>query len=209
MKRKRLILFLVTGIVVLGVGISIIYLQLSKPRMFTFEECESMGGEAWLVDIYHPDICPACAEYRDCQLTYNDYTEACPECYDVCPACQESYPYDSCHEDYYDSCRNCENEYLHDFEDEEERYRLCPTCEDYTNCREDISTKRENCPPCIACEECKEKNKKYTDISEVCPQIIPCVECMNSSWPYPDRCPGGKKSIGEISDAATWFLCCK
>lgn len=208
MKRKRLILFLVIGVLVLGVGYAVLYMR-NKPRMFTFEECESMGGEAWLVDIYHPDICPACAEYRACELVYNDYSEVCPECYEACPACQDSYPYDSCHEDYYDSCRNCENEYLHDFEDDEEKYRLCPTCEDYKNCREEITSKRKNCPPCIACEECKEKNKKYTDIGEVCPQVTPCGECMSDNFPYPDQCPGGKESVGEISDAATWFLCCK
>jgi len=55
----------------------------------TFEECEHAGGTAWRVDLYHPDICSACAEYQECQTKFNDYLEERNREYsvlrDVCP----------------------------------------------------------------------------------------------------------------------------
>lgn len=65
------------------------------------------------------------------------------------------------------------------------------------------------CPSCAEYQVCKEENNEYPDIREVCPQIIPCSECMEANFPYPDTCPDGREKVGEISDAAIWFQCCK
>jgi hypothetical protein len=116
MSRKFLLLG--TALLVLLIGFGAIYWRSSRPRKLTFAECEKSGGTAWVVDIYHPEICPACVEYQACAAKY-DYSQ------------------------------------------------------------------------------------------ENCPQLIPCSECMQDQFPYPDKCPGGKEKIGEISDAAIWFLCCK
>jgi hypothetical protein len=188
---------------------SIILIQQNEPQQLTFAECEELGGVVWQIDLYHPDICPSCAEYRVCESEYNDYQDVCPECYEACPECQNSYSlYESCPE-CYGLCQTCENNYLNDFENETQRYRLCPECQICDQCREELNIVIMNCPPCISCDECKEENKRYTDIEEVCPQIIPCTECLERIGPYPDNCPSGREKIGEISDVATWFQCCQ
>ena len=65
------------------------------------------------------------------------------------------------------------------------------------------------CSSCAEYQACEEENKGYSDIRDVCPQVAACTECLESNFPYPDRCPDGKEKIGEISDAAIWFQCCK
>jgi len=67
----------------------------------------------------------------------------------------------------------------------------------------------EICSACAEYQTCKAENKTASDIREVCPQVNACTECVTENFPYPDRCPGGKEKIGEISDAAIWFQCCK
>jgi hypothetical protein len=121
-KKQRIILLAMVFLVV-GIGLTLSYLKLEadRSRKITFEECEKAGGTAWLVNLYHPDICPACAELRACE----------------------------------------------------------------------------------------EKNKDAADIRDACPQVIPCTQCLDQNFPYPDRCPDGLQKIGEISDAAIWFQCCK
>jgi hypothetical protein len=122
MTKQRLIL-LVIGVLMVSIGFTVYYLKLKSDgsRKLTFAECEKAGGKAWAVDIYDPDICPACAEYA----------------------------------------------------------------------------------------VCAEKNTDASDLRQVCPQVIPCSACMERNFPYPDRCPDGLQKIGEISDAAIWFQCCK
>ena len=120
MTKKRMIL-LGLCLLVLSIGFTIFYLQSRGSRKITFEDCENAGGTAWAVDLYDPDICPDCAEYRVCE----------------------------------------------------------------------------------------QKNRAVSDIREACPQVNACVECMNRNSFYPDRCPGGLQKIGEISDAAIWFQCCR
>lgn len=209
MSKRSIFLLTGLGILALGIGFAIGYQIQSRPEWITFEACANAGGEAWQVDIYHPDICPMCAAYQACEQAHNDYRDVCPECYAACPECQEAYSvYESCPE-CYGPCQNCQNEYRNDFESEEERYRLCPECELCDTCREDIETKKANCPACLSCNECKQENKKFSDIREVCPQIFACTECQNEFFPYPDKCPAGKENIGKISDAAIWFQCCK
>jgi hypothetical protein len=119
--KKRIMLLLGIGLLALGIGIATLYAKFNSSRKITFEECVHAGGTAWLVDLYHPDICSSCAEYQACE----------------------------------------------------------------------------------------EKNKGYSDIRDVCPQVTACTECIESNFSYPDRCPDGRKKIGEISDAAIWFQCCK
>jgi hypothetical protein len=207
--KKRIILFVGFIFLVLGIGFVAFFFKNEKSPMITFEECENAGGVAWRADFYHPDICPSCAEYLECELEYNDYSLECPECYGTCQECQDQYSlYESCLE-CYGPCQGCENEYLSDFESETERYELCSECERCDRCREEIETEKLNCLPCTSCNKCKKEHKKYTDIREVCPQIVACVECASQNFPYPGKCPDGKEKIGEISDAAIWFQCCK
>ena len=121
MKKKQIILLLGMGLLALGIGITFFYLKFSSSREITFEECANAGGVAWRVDLYHPDICSACAEYQTCE----------------------------------------------------------------------------------------EENKGVSDIRDVCPQVVACTECLERNFPYPATCPDGREKIGEISDAAIWFQCCK
>lgn len=120
MTKKRKI-FLGICLLFLSIGFIIVYLQSRGSRKITFEECDNAGGTVWAVDLYDPDICPACAEYRVCE----------------------------------------------------------------------------------------QENEGASDIREACPQVIACAECLDRNSLYPDRCPGGLQKIGEISDAAIWFQCCR
>lgn len=209
--NKRESYILITGLIILITLILAIaiYARQNRSRPITFAECEEIGGVAWRVDLYHPDICSSCAEYRECEALYNDYRDLCPDCYGPCQECQDGYSlYESCPE-CYGPCQNCQNKYLNEFKDDEERYRLCPECKICTECREQLNDQVMNCPACVSCNQCKEGNKKYSDITEVCPQIHACGECMEGNSPYPDKCPNGEKKIGEISDAAIWFQCCR
>jgi|SRR3989338_252996 len=61
------------------------------------------------------------------------------------------------------------------------------------------------CPTCESCYECGGDSYNFTN----CPNCDTCFECMKQNFPYSDKCPGGQKKIAEISDAATWFQCCK
>lgn len=118
--RKKIILFLAV-IITISIVFLVMQLLTSSSKKITFEGCTNAGGEAWLVDFYHPDICPDCDSYRNCF----------------------------------------------------------------------------------------EENKGKTNLSELCPQVAACSECISHNHPYPDICPDDKRKIGEISDAAIWFQCCK
>lgn len=97
MTKQRIIL-LVIGVLVVGIGFSIYYLKLKSDssRKLTFEECENAGGKAWAVELYHPDICPACATFQACQeenKAASDLREACPQV-NACTAClDKNFPY--------------------------------------------------------------------------------------------------------------------
>jgi hypothetical protein len=209
MSKKRIAIFSVISILVFAIIFTIIFKRQYNSQKITFAECEIFGGTAWLVDRYHPDICPSCAEYLACEIEFNDYSEACPDCYGPCQTCQDEYSlYESC-PSCYGPCQECQNKYFNDFKNDEERIKLCPECEICDNCREELNLKIMNCTACISCNTCKEKNKKYSNISDVCPQTLSCAACMESTGIYPDRCPDGMEKIGEISDAAIWFQCCK
>jgi hypothetical protein len=118
MLKRRVALLLGIGILASGIGLAVFLLVTDRDRQLTFEECEKAGGAAWLVDPYHPDICPACAEFRACEQKSNADPAACP-------------------------------------------------------------------------------------------QLEACTVCLEANFPYPATCPDGKEKIGEISDAAIWFQCCK
>jgi hypothetical protein len=213
-KRRQIVLPVVglvgvLGLLVLGAGLSVVALRRSGSPSMTFAECEAAGGEAWRVDVFDPDICPSCAAYEACAREVNDLRDVCPDCYGPCEECQEEY---SLHESCpacYGPCQACQNEHLNDFESEAERYRLCPACKACDDCREALEVERSRCPPCVACEACRKENRRYTDIREVCPEVVSCSKCMERNFPYPDRCPGDREKIGEISDAAIWFQCCR
>lgn len=119
--KKWIILLLGIGLLVFSIGITVLYLKFDSPRKMTFEECTAAGGAAWRVDLYHPDICPSCAEYQACE----------------------------------------------------------------------------------------EENRGASDIRDTCPQVVACSECLEVNFPNPGRCPDGRDKIGEISDAAIWFQCCR
>ena len=65
------------------------------------------------------------------------------------------------------------------------------------------------CSSCAEYQACAEKNNGAQDIRDACPQVMACSECLENNFPYPKKCPNGKEKIGEISDAAIWFQCCK
>lgn len=70
----------------------------------------------------------------------------------------------------------------------------------------------EICPDCAALAACEAQHsdrQAYPDLREVCPQMSACADCMEANFPYPKACPGGMEKLGEISDAAIWFLCCR
>lgn len=112
---------MVTVIIIIAIGFILMLLFTSSSRKITFEDCASAGGEAWLVDLYIPDIFPDCVSYRNCL----------------------------------------------------------------------------------------EENRDHTNLFVLCSQVTACSECISNNHPYPDKCPDGKRKIGEISDAAIWFQCCK
>ena len=112
MQKKRPLLLAGIILLILATALLLIYWQVNTTPQITFDECASNGGEAWLVDLYHPDICPACAQYRACTNDCDSYLPA-------------------------------------------------------------------------------------------------CTACLEQNFPYPDICPAGKEKIGEITDAAIWFQCCR
>lgn len=118
--RKRFFIILAV-IITISIVFVVIAMFPGSSRKITFEDCANAGGEAWLVDLYHPDICPDCVSYQNCL----------------------------------------------------------------------------------------EENTDQANLSELCPPVIACSECINNNHPYPDKCPDAKRKIGEISDAAIWFQCCK
>ena len=67
----------------------------------------------------------------------------------------------------------------------------------------------EICSSCAEYRACEAENIGASDIRAVCPQVVACAECRESNFPYPNRCPDGREKVGEISDAAIWFQCCK
>ena len=209
MSKKLIGVISVLGILALALAGMITRIRQSRPPEMTFAACEQMGGAAWMVDLYHPDICPSCAEYRECEVEYNDYSDVCPDCAGPCQECQGEYSLlESCPA-CYGPCQACQNEYLNEFENEEERYELCPECEVCDSCREELNRAIANCLPCTACDDCKEENRKYDLIGDVCPQFYACDECLEKNGPFPDKCPDGRMNVGQITDAATWFQCCK
>ena len=61
----------------------------------------------------------------------------------------------------------------------------------------------EICPACQAYVDC------ITDSGDPdCAPSEACAECLEANFPYPKSCPGSAEKLGEISDAAIWFLCC-
>jgi hypothetical protein len=65
------------------------------------------------------------------------------------------------------------------------------------------------CSSCAEYRACEEENNGSSDLRDICPQIGACAECIESNFPYPNSCPDGREKIGEITDAAIWFQCCK
>src|SRR5512138_191354 len=125
---KQQVQLLVSGAVVVGLGLGLAALspRTAYSEKMTVAECKIAGGEAWLVDRYHPDICPACAAYRACERGYDDYSEICPECYGACQKCQAQYVVAASCPECYGACQACQNKYLHYFESEADRHARCP-----------------------------------------------------------------------------------
>ena len=208
---SKLNIAIISGLsALLLIGIfSAIYIRQNSDQYLTFAACTEQGGTAWQVDLYHPEICLSCAVFSSCESGYNNFSKECPQCYGACQECQDQHTlHESCPE-CYGPCQTCENKYLNEFESEEQRLALCPECKKCNACRDALEIKRASCPACLSCSECRNDNKRDIEIGVACPQITPCTECMNDNSPYPDKCPGGQEVIGRISDAATWFLCCK
>jgi hypothetical protein len=56
--KIQIIIFIIACLVVVSFGIIFLILRENNSRIITFIECEKAGGEAWLVDLSHPDFCP-------------------------------------------------------------------------------------------------------------------------------------------------------
>ena len=162
MTKRRIGVISVLAIVVLGLVFTISRIRQGRPPEMTFAACEQMGGVAWMVDLGHPDICPSCAEYRECEAEYSDYSDVCPDCYGPCQECQDEHSLQASCPECYGPCQACQNEYHNQFENEEERYELCPECEVCNTCREELNVDIMSCPACVSCDECKEENRKTT-----------------------------------------------
>ncbi len=67
MNKKRLLIILTVIVIIVAAVLTISHLR-RQAQWVTFAECEEIGGTAWLVDVNHPDICPDCAAYRECEL---------------------------------------------------------------------------------------------------------------------------------------------
>lgn len=120
MKTRRVVI-LILSIVVVAIGLVIAYVERFRASRLTFAQCADAGGMAWAVDLYHPDVCAACAEVRACE----------------------------------------------------------------------------------------EERRGAADQPAACPQAVACAACLEANFPYPKTCPDGREKVGEISDAAIWFLCCR
>jgi len=65
------------------------------------------------------------------------------------------------------------------------------------------------CAVCAEVRACEDEHRGSADVREACPQAVACSTCMEANFPYPKTCPDGREKVGEISDAAIWFLCCR
>lgn len=97
MTKQRLML-LVICVLIVSIGVTVYYWKLKSDisRKLTFAECEKAGGKAWAVDIYHPDICPACAEYAACvekNTGASDLRQVCPQVIPCSECMERNFPY--------------------------------------------------------------------------------------------------------------------
>lgn len=67
----------------------------------------------------------------------------------------------------------------------------------------------EYCPECVEYYDCYEKYQNVYNLEKFCPSLKDCEKCMENNFPYPQACPDQNEKIGDISDAAIWFICCK
>ena len=98
--KKRTLLYVGIGLLILGVGIVIFSLKFNPSRKMTFEACTLAGGEAWRVDPYDPEICPVCVEYLACEEQNKgvaDIREVCPQVMACAEWMDDNFPYsDTC-----------------------------------------------------------------------------------------------------------------
>jgi hypothetical protein len=98
--RKRIYLLILTAFVIFSIGFILIFIFTSSSRKITFEDCANAGGEAWLVDLYHPDICPDCNTYHECVEKNGDHPnifELCPQVTTCSDCLSSNHPYpDKC-----------------------------------------------------------------------------------------------------------------
>ena len=140
-KSRVIFIFWIAALALIVLAITV-YHHKTNNQDITFADCEKTGGVIWQVDLYHPDICPSCADFRACENKYNDLGEECPECYGPCQVCQEEYALTESCPECYGPCQTCQNNYLNDFKGDAERYELCPACKDCDLCKENIEINR-------------------------------------------------------------------
>lgn len=94
MKNRAKIIAII--IIVIFAGLIFTLILLNTPQKITFAECESIGGEPWLVNLYHPDICPQCTNYFDCLEKKENAGNTNMVCYaeEDCGQCiEKNFPY--------------------------------------------------------------------------------------------------------------------
>lgn len=91
---KKIIFFIILFFLV----ISLLFLWKNRllVKRITFAECKEIGGTSWIVDKFHPDICPACGSCSGYSNSLKNFT-SCPQ-YESCMECvrkNDPYP-DKC-----------------------------------------------------------------------------------------------------------------
>ncbi len=98
--KKRINILIVTIIITISIGLIFLLITTSSSRKITFDECANAGGEVWLIDLYHPDICPECVSYQNCLEENSGQTnlsELCPQVAACSECISNNHPYpDKC-----------------------------------------------------------------------------------------------------------------
>jgi len=88
---KKAIFLTVCIILIMAIAVFTWQYQ-NQPVRMTFDECDEIGGTAWPVDVFHPEICPTCKSCYECGEDSKNFTN-CPNC-ESCSTCMgENYPY--------------------------------------------------------------------------------------------------------------------
>src|SRR3989339_1082280 len=112
---KKAIFFIIIFILIATMAVFTLQYK-NQSKSMTFAECEEIGGAVWLVNPYHPDLCPSCSDYYQCNNKYGDIGHYCQE--QIGPEWSKNELYKKCVDDILDElekacpevtiqCANC------------------------------------------------------------------------------------------------------